>query len=229
MKKRYFLLGGALLLAAAICLLLLSPSNVCIGKIETQLPDQWSHVHLYMSDEITIHFPIDRADQPCAFQYETGRGAFSVNITDADGNTVYSDISQRSGTARFTASSDLTVHIRAWKHGGVFALTRQDHLQTDESGSSYRLLGDGIHTGETFTASYACRKVDGKKLNFYVENRGTEPVTITINGANGRTIPAGEVGHISSTISIPIQEQIMKLECTSNSELNIYWKAAQRN
>lgn len=229
MKKRYLLPAAALLLAAAVCLLLLSPSNVCLGKIETLLADQWSHVHLYLNDEITINFPIDQPDLPCAFQYETGRGAFSVKITDAEGNTVYSDISQRSGTAKFKASSDLTVHIRAWRHGGVFALTRQDHLQVDEAGSEYRLLGDGIHTDGTFTATYDCRRIDGKKLNFYVENRGTEPVTITINGSTGRTIPAGEAGHISASISVSIQEQAMTLECVSDGEIDIYWKAAQRN
>lgn len=229
MKKRYILPAAALLLAAAVCLLLLSPSGICIGRIEKQQADQWSHIHLYMNDEITVNFPIDQADQPCAFQYETGRGAFSVNITDAEGNTVYSDISQRSGTARFKASSDLTVRIRAWRHGGIFALTRQDNLIVEESGAEYRLLGEGIHTEGDFSATYSCHKIDGKRVNFYVENRGTEPVTITINGSYGRTIPAGEVGHISAPISVSIREQTMELECISDGEIHIYWRAAQRN
>ena len=228
MKKRYILPVAALLAAALVCLLLLMPGGVCIGRIETLLSDQWSHLHMYLNDEITVQFPIDRADQPCAFQYETGRGAFSVTITDAQGNTVYSDISSRSGTARFTADSDLTLRIRGWRHGGIFALTRQDHLTTDENGDLYRLLGEGTHTDGDFTATYDCRKVDGKKLNFYVENRGTDPVTISINGSTTRTIPAGEAGHVSASISVSIQEQTMTLECVSDGELDIYWKAAQR-
>lgn len=228
MKKRYLLPAAALVLAAAVCLLLLAPSGVCIGRIENRLADQWSHLHTYLNDELTVHFPIDSQDQPCAFQYETGRGAFFVEITDAEGNILHSDITSRSGTARFTASSDLTVRIRAWRHGGVFAITRQDHLQVDENGSQYRLLGEGTHTGDTFTATYDCRKVDGKKLNFYVENYGTEPVTISINGSYTRTIPAGDSGHISASISVSVMEQPMTLECTTDGELDIYWKAAQR-
>ena len=229
MKKRYILMAVAALLAAAVCVVLLAPSNVCIGRIESQLDDQWSHIHAYLNDELTLHFPVDGEEQPVAFQYETGRGAFSVTITDAEGNTVYRNISDRSGTARFKASSDLTVRIRAWRHGGIFAVTRQDHISVDqETGAEYRLLGDGTHTGGKFTATYACRKVDGKKLNFYVENRGTEPVTISINGSYSRTIPAGDAGHVSATVSVSIQEQNMVLECVSDGELDIYWKAAQR-
>lgn len=228
MKKRYLLAVAALLLAAAACLLLLAPSNVCIGRVETQLADQWSHLHMYLNDEITLTFPIDREDQPCAFQYETGRGAFSVRITDSEGNTLYSDISSRSGTAKFKASSDLTVRIRGWRHGGVFALTRQDHITEDDSGAEYRLLGEGTHTDGDFTVIYDCRKADGKRLNFYVENRGTEPVTISINGSYSKTIPAGEADHVSASIQ-SIREQTMTLTCVSDGELNIYWRAAQRN
>lgn len=228
MKKRYLLPVAALLLAAAVCLLLLAPGGVCIGRIENRLADQWSHLHTYLNDELTLHFPIDTEDQPCAFQYETGRGAFFVEITDAEGNVLHSDISSRSGTARFQASSDLTVRIRAWRHGGVFALTLPDPLQTDDNGSQYRLLGEGTHTGDTFTATYGCRKLDGKKLNFYVENYGTEPVTISINGSYSHTIAAGEADHVSAPISVSVMEQSMTLECTSDAQLDIYWKAAQR-
>ena len=229
MKKRYIILAAGLLLAAALSLLLLSPSGICIGRIVKPAADQWSHLHLYLNDEITVSFPIDQPDQPCAFQYETGRGAFAVTITDAEGNTVYSDFSDRSGTARFTASSDLTVRIRGWRHGGIFALTRQDHLQVDDSGSAYRLLGEGTHTDGDFSAVYDCRKVDGKRVNFYVENRGTEPVTVSINGSTSRIIPAGEAGHVSVTISVSISAQTMELECTSEGDMNIFWRAAQRN
>lgn len=229
MKKRYLLPAAALLLAAALCLLLLSPGGVCIGRIETQLPDQWSHLHMYLNDALTVHFPIDEADQPCAFQYETGRGAFSVIITDAEGNTVYSDISSRSGIARFTASSDLTVRIRGWRHGGTFAISRQEQLLVDESGAEYLLLGEGVHTEGDFTAAYDCSKVNGKKVNFFVENRGTEPVTISINGSYTRVIPAGLFGHVSAPISVSIREQTMTLECTCDGDIDIYWKAAQRN
>lgn len=228
MKKRYLLPAAALVLAAAVCLLLLAPSNVCIGRIEKQLTDQWSHIHMYLNDEITLNFPIEKDDQPCVFQYETGRGAFSVTITDSQGNTVYSDISSRSGTARFRASSDLTLRIRGWRHGGVFALTRQDCLSVDASGSEYRLLGEGSHTDGEFTTTYSCRKADGRRLNFYVENRGTEPVTISINGSISKTIPAGDAGHVSASIQ-SLLEQNMTLSCVSDGELNIYWRAAQRN
>lgn len=230
MKKRYILPAAALLLAASVFLLLLSPSGICIGRIETQLPDQWTHLHMYLNDEIITHFSIDKADQPCAFQYETGRGAFSVIITDAEGNTVYSDISSRSGTAKFTASSDLTLRIRGWRHGGTFGLTCLDNLLVDEeTGSVYRLLGEGNHTDGDFSTTYHCRKVDGKKVNFYVENRGTDPVTISINSSYSKTVLPGESGYVSAYITVSIQDQPMTVECTGDGEIDVYWKAAQRN
>lgn len=230
MKKRYILLA-AIAVIAVLSLLVLN-ADICIGRIESRTEDQWSHIHLYMNDEITVDFPIEGEDRPCIFQYETGRGAFSVTITDAQGNILYSDARDNNGKAAFTASSDLTLRIRGDGHGGVFSLTRLEELGPEEDPYNInRILGEGIHTGAPFTATYSCRKVEGKRVNFYVENRGTEDVILTINGSYSRILPPGGSGHISATISSTIVAQSMTLKCVSadGGDLDIYWKAAQRN
>lgn len=230
MKKRY-ILPAAIALCAVLLLLALN-ADICIGRIVNRTDDQWSHIHLYMNDEITVDFPIEGEDQPCIFQYETGRGAFTVTVTDAEGNTLYTDTHDNNGKAAFTADSDLTLRIRGDGHGGVFSLTRLDELGPDEDPYNInRILGEGTHTGDTFTSTYSCRKIEGKRVNFYVENYGTEDVILTINGSYSRILPPGGSGHISATISSSIVAQTMTLKCTSadGGQLNIYWKAAQRN
>lgn len=42
---------------------------------------------------------------------------------------------------------------------------------------------------------------NGKYVNFYVENLGNDPVKITINGQNSRTLEAGESGHIDMEVT----------------------------
>lgn len=233
MKKRYTPLLAALALVLLLCVWLFSADNLCIGRMETQTEDQWSHLHMFMTDEITVDFPIERAGQPCIFQWESGRGSFVAVITDADGNVVFGTSSEGNGSEVFPADSDLTLRIRAKGHGGVFALTRRDDpaLLSDDPADKFRLLGEGDHTGEDFNTTYDCQKLDGKYVNFYVENYGASPVTITINGSYARTIDPGSAGHVRAPISSSILTQTMTLKCVSadDSDLNIYWKAAQRD
>lgn len=229
MKKRHILLIASLVLAGLLLVFLLT-----INRIENQTDDQWSHIHMHMTDELTVNFPISKADQPCVFQWETGRGSFSAEITDAEGAVLYSTASEKSGSDPFLASSDLTLRINAKGHGGVFSLMARDDLvlepQDPEAEPEPYLLVDGNHYGGQFTRSYHCLKFDGKKLNFYVENKGSGPVLITINGSYSRTIPAGGSGHISAPISATILPQEMTVKCVtaSGDDIDIYWKVAQR-
>lgn len=232
MKKRYLLLIAAVVVCAGLCLWLLNADGVCIGRMETRADDQWSQLHVYLNGEITVDFPIDGEDQTCLFQNETGRGSFSVVITDADGNTVYSDSTDKSGSASFQASSDLKLTIRGKGHGGAFSLLRRQEpeLRPDDEEPSYGLQVDGNHFGGQFTATYQLRKADGKYVNFYVENNGNGPVVITINDDYARTIPAGSSGHICSPISVSFLPQPMTVKCVtaSGDDIDIYWKIAQR-
>ena len=126
MKKRYLIPIAVLILCAGLFLWLLNADGICIGRIENQTDDQWSQLHVYMNDEITVDFPVEGEERVCLFQYETGRGSFSVKITDEEGKTVYRNTSNESGSASFLASSDLKVTINAKGHGGVFSLLQRE-------------------------------------------------------------------------------------------------------
>lgn len=233
MKKRYPRLIAAFVLILLLCVWLYNADNLCIGRIEDRTDDQWSHMHLFMNDEITVDFPIEKPGQPCYFQWESGRGSFVAVITDASGNVVFGTSSEGNGSELFSADSDLTLRIRAKGHGGVFALTRRDDpsLLSGDSADKSRLLGEGNHTGGNLVRTYECQKVDGKYVNFYVHNTGACSVTININGSYARTIEPGSAGHVRAPISTTILSQSMTLECVSadGSDMDIYWKAAQRD
>ena len=231
MKRRYPLLV-ALALCAVLCLWFLS-SDICIGRIENRSADQWSQIHIYLNGEIKVDFPGTGEDCSYVFQYETGRGSFHAEITDADGNTLYSDTADTNGSTVISSASDLTLRIHGKGHGGVFSLVRLDRLlgPNENPYDPDALLGEGFHSGGTFTVIYECQKIEGKRVNFFVENQGTEAVILTINGSYSRIIPAGSGGHISAPISPSIAAQTMTLKCVSidGADVDIYWKAAQRN
>lgn len=233
MKKRTILLLCAVVLAA-VCVGLLAFGNVCIGRIENRADGDWSQLHIYMNGEHTIPFPVSEPGQACVFQWESGRGSFAAEITDADGAVLFTTESETKGNGVFEATSDLTLHIDAMGHGGVFSLTLRDPELLSEDPDAEpepHLLLDGHHSGDTYTATYQCRKFDGKYLNFYVENYGDTPVIITINGENDRTIPAGSSGHITANVSATVVDQEMTVKCKSKDggEIDIYWKVAQRS
>lgn len=232
MKKRHFLLAAALALVIGLCFWLLSANGICIGRIEQRSDDQWSQLHVYMNDEITVNFPIHGTPRTCLFQYETGRGSFTAKITDAEGNILYSDSTSESGSAAFQAGSDLKLWIKGEGHGGTFSLLQREEpiLQPGDDPTINGLQLEGSHTGGQFTATYDLLRIDGKYVNFYVENRGNGPVTISINGENNRTINAGDYGHVTVSISSTVMPQPMTVKCVSASgdDIDIYWKVAQR-
>lgn len=232
MKKRYLLLLAVLAVCAGLCLWLLNADGICIGRVENRTDDQWYQLHMYMNEEITVDFPIDGEERVCLFQYETGRGSFSVKITDAEGKTVYSDTTDDTGSASFLASSDLKLQIKGNGHGGLFSLLQRQKptAASGEAIPTYGIKESGTHNGGQLTATYHLRRADGRYLNFYVKNQGTDPVVITINGEHDLTIPPGLSGHISSTISATIAPQSMTVKCTSPSgeDMDITWSVAQR-
>ena len=232
MKKRYILLLAALVICVGLWFWLLN-AEICIGLIENRTDEQWSQLHVYMNDEITVDFPIEGENQTCLFQYETGRGSFRVKVTDAEGNLLYCDSTSSSGSASFQASSDLKLYIKGNGHGGVFSLLQRETSsnQAENEFLTNGLQVDGTHFGGQFSATYHLRKTDGKYVNFYVRNEGDGPVVITVNGEYDRTIPAGESGHISAPISVSIMPQAMTVDCVtaSGDDIDIYWKIAQRN
>lgn len=218
------LLIGALAVCAGLCLWVLNAS-ICIGRIETRTDGLWSQLHVYMNDEITVVLPVERAEQTFLFQYETGRGSFSVEITDAEGNLLHSDQTDESGRVAFQSNSDVTLRIKGDGHGGIFSLMEKEGKPGDSG-----LLRDGVYSGELYTATYELHKADGDYLNFYVDNRGQDAVVISVNDDYNRTIPADESAHIRVPISVSVMSQTMTVKCVSISDedINIYWRVAQR-
>ena len=231
MKKRYLILIAAIVVCAGLFLWFWN-ADICLGRLETRTPEQWSQLHLYMNEEITVDFPVEGSNREVLFQYETGRGSFEAEITDAQGKVLYSGTTSDTGSISVRTGSDLKLRIRGNHHGGVFSLLRREKPAyfLGDNALTYGLRVDGTHTGGQFSATYDLRKADGKYVNFYVENHGNSPVVISINGEYDRTIEPGNSGHICAPISVSIMPQPMTLKCTSTTgeDMEIYWKIAQR-
>lgn len=91
-------------------------------------------------------------------------------------------------------------------------------------------VDSGTYSGTQFSQTYTLTSRNGKYLNFWVKNNGTNKITITIDGAHARTLAAGEQGHISATLGILSQSHTCKAVSASNGgTVKIQFRIAQRD
>ena len=91
-------------------------------------------------------------------------------------------------------------------------------------------IDSGTYSGTQFNQSYALTSRNGKYLNFWVKNNGTNKITITIDGTNARTLAPGQQGHISKTLGILTQSHTCKAVSASNGgTVKIEFRVAQRD
>lgn len=226
MKKRKLLPLAALVLVLALAAWVMFAPKICVAPIEQRSDDHWSLLHVYMTGEYEYTLPAAEG-QLCDFQWVTGRGSFSAELTNADGTVLYTAQSGRDGKIELPAASDLTLHLKTKGHGGYFALTLKD----DPSASEQRIYQAGLANEKMFRGGFYCEKEAGELLNFYVENRGEDPVVIRVNGRYDRIIQPGSAGHITAPIDGDEDPQEMVATCisTRSNGINIFWKVAQRH
>ncbi len=91
-------------------------------------------------------------------------------------------------------------------------------------------LYQGSHSGSQFTMTFTASSRDGATLNFWIKNKGTTDVVITIDGKNARTIKPGAQGHISTTLGFFNQSHTCKAVPSPNGgSINIDYRIAQRD
>lgn len=91
-------------------------------------------------------------------------------------------------------------------------------------------LYQGSHSGTQFTTTFTASSRDGANLNFWVKNKGTTDVVITIDGKNARTLKPGTQGHISITLGYFNQSHTCKAVPSPNGgTINIDYRIAQRD
>ena len=128
MKKtgQIILLVLALLIAMVLVLILWSRSQTSLFYRENASEDSFRASWLYLDEERTYTFQID------AFQYveaevDTNLGTYWIEVTRADGKTIWSTVGQKGFRSWiFSSDQDITVKLILYKHSGGFRISFSD-------------------------------------------------------------------------------------------------------
>lgn len=63
------------------------------------------------------------------------------------------------------------------------------------------VIDSGSYSGSDYDDTFYLSKDNGKTVNFWIKNKGSTKVVISINGGNERTINPGKSGHISADVT----------------------------
>lgn len=62
-------------------------------------------------------------------------------------------------------------------------------------------VDSGSYSGSDYDDTFYLSKNNGKTVNFWIRNKGSNNVVISINGGNERTIKSGKSGHITADVT----------------------------
>lgn len=62
-------------------------------------------------------------------------------------------------------------------------------------------VDSGSYSGSDYDDTFYLSKNNGKTVNFWIRNKGSNNVVISINGENERTIKSGKSGHITADVT----------------------------
>ena len=62
-------------------------------------------------------------------------------------------------------------------------------------------VDSGSYSGADYDDTFYLSKNNGKTVNFWIRNKGSVNVVISINGENERTIKSGKSGHITADVT----------------------------
>lgn len=107
-----------------------------------------------------------------------------------------------------------------------------ERMSVDNEIISVRGVGiaEGSYSGPEFQYNVYLNKNNGKKVNFWIRNKGSVNVVISINGENERTIKPGRSGHISADVTSASQSFDFNAEASSSTpgDISIDYRIAQR-
>lgn len=107
-----------------------------------------------------------------------------------------------------------------------------ERTSVDNEIMSVRAVGiaEGSYSGPEYQYSVYLNKNNGKTVNFWIRNKGSVNVVISINGENERTIKPGRSGHISADVTSASQSFDFNAEASSSTpgDISIDYRIAQR-
>lgn len=102
--------------------------------------------------------------------------------------------------------------------------------QTEQTQPPKLSIDNGSMTGTQYHNTYSLTSKNGKTVNFWIQNNGTNPVKISINGKQEREIQPGAQGHISESVGYVTSDYVFKAVPGKNGgDIHIDFKIAQRD
>ena len=107
----------------------------------------------------------------------------------------------------------------------------EDETAQKDNDEAYAKVNHGhVKDVTDFSDEYRLGAVNGRIVNFYVENEGEQPIRIHISGGNYKTINKGGKGYVSTTLrSNNFQEVRVTAEPLYGGKISFYYSIAQRN
>ena len=92
------------------------------------------------------------------------------------------------------------------------------------------LAGGDVKNATDWEKTIKLSKSNGSTVNFYIENKGSVSITISINGENARSLAPGEKGHITANVTGLVSKNYkFKAVPTSSGEITFRYDIAQRD
>lgn len=92
------------------------------------------------------------------------------------------------------------------------------------------LAGGDVKNATDWEKTIKLSKSNGSTVNFYIENKGSVSITISINGSNSRSFAPGEKGHITANVTGLVSKNYkFKAVPTSSGEITFRYDIAQRD
>ena len=91
-------------------------------------------------------------------------------------------------------------------------------------------VDSGSYSGADYDDTFYLSKNNGKTVNFWIRNKGSVNVVISINGENERTIKPGKSGHITADVTDTNQSFYFNAKSSASTpgDISIDYRIAQR-
>lgn len=90
-------------------------------------------------------------------------------------------------------------------------------------------VNSGSYYGNAFKETYSLRNSNGKKVNFWIRNKGSNPVTIKINGDEEVVVEPGSQDYTSATVGYFSSKYTFTANSPWGGHINIDFRIVQRD
>lgn len=107
--------------------------------------------------------------------------------------------------------------------------TQYDNFGNTEIVPYDLFVNSGSYYGNAFKETYYLKRSNGTKVNFWIKNKGTNPVTIKINGNEDVVVEPGSQDYTSASIGYFSSKYVFTANSPWGGHINIDFRIVQRD